>query len=150
MLRRFLLPLPLFFVTGVLAQGSVDPLRSASDKAQERFAGKPRGGDARSVTATDKVFSTVEHMPYVLEDTVPDAAIASCRAELPDTMDLSRPVMMRFIVERDGSLSAIEPLSDPLLDRIARCELQRMRWVPGTQGGVPVRVRTSLLLSFDP
>lgn len=147
MLRPLVLPLLFAFVPSVLAQGSTDPLRSASDKAQERFQQKPRGGDARSVTGTNKVFTTVSEMPRVLvTDTT---SKPSCIAALSDTVDLSRPLLMRFIVERDGSLSAIEPLSDPQLDEAARCELQRMHWAPGRQGGVAVRVRTSLMLSLS-
>ncbi|HEY0976788.1 MAG TPA: hypothetical protein VGE21_04910 [Flavobacteriales bacterium] len=144
MLRPLVLPFLLLFAPTALAQEAMDPLRSASDKAQERFRDGPRGGDARSVTGTDKVFTTVSEMPRVLRtDTL---AGHRCSSALPDTVGRSSPLLMRFIVERDGSLSAIEPLGDARLDEAARCELRRMQWAPGRQGGVPVRVRTSLLL----
>lgn len=127
----------------VHGQSSVDPLRSASDRAKEAWRGK----DARSVADSDKVFTTVDRMPEPLPDTVAVAGSSGtdpCRSLLPKDLPEGTTVELRFIVERNGEVTSVvaPPGLDPALEDAARCHLGRIRWSPGILGGRAVRTRT--------
>ena len=60
-------------------------------------------------------------------------------------------VVITFVVEKNGSISNVNVVRsvDPSLDREAVRVVKSMpRWTPGTQKGVPVRVKYTLPISF--
>lgn len=60
-------------------------------------------------------------------------------------------VIVSFIVEKDGSISDVHPLTavHPLLDKEAMRLVNEMpRWKPGTEKGKAVRVSFALPVSF--
>lgn len=61
-------------------------------------------------------------------------------------------VTLAFVVERDGTLSGIEPLTSPdpvLSDAVIRVVRQSPRWSPGMLEGKPVRVRLTVPVEFN-
>lgn len=64
---------------------------------------------------------------------------------------VSGRVMVQFVVERDGSVTNIEVLSSPdrsLSEETVRVISTSPKWTPGSQRGVPVRVRFILPIDF--
>ena len=60
-------------------------------------------------------------------------------------------VAVRFIVEKDGSISDVKPVLSvhPLLNKEAVRVVESMpKWTPGKQNGKPVRVRFNLPVMF--
>lgn len=60
-------------------------------------------------------------------------------------------VTVRFIVEKDGSISNVRPILSvhPLLNKEAVRVVESMpKWTPGKQNGKPVRVRFNLPVMF--
>ena len=60
-------------------------------------------------------------------------------------------VAVRFIVEKDGSISDVKPILSvhPLLNKEAVRVVKSMpKWSPGKQNGKPVRVRFNLPIMF--
>ena len=60
-------------------------------------------------------------------------------------------VTVRFIVEKDGSISDVKPVLSvhPLLNKEAVRVVKSMpKWTPGKQNGKPVRVRFNLPVMF--
>ena len=60
-------------------------------------------------------------------------------------------VAVRFIVEKDGSISDVKPILSvhPLLNKEAVRVVESMpKWSPGKQNGKPVRVRFNLPVMF--
>lgn len=60
-------------------------------------------------------------------------------------------VTVRFIVEKDGSISDVKPILSvhPLLDKEAVRVVKSMpKWTPGKHNGKPVRVRFNLPVMF--
>ena len=60
-------------------------------------------------------------------------------------------VTVRFIVEKDGSISDVKPILSvhPLLNKEAVRVVESMpKWTPGKQNGKPVRVRFNLPVMF--
>lgn len=60
-------------------------------------------------------------------------------------------VAVRFIVEKDGSISDVKPILSvhPLLNKEAVRVVKSMpKWTPGKQNGKPVRVRFNLPIMF--
>lgn len=60
-------------------------------------------------------------------------------------------VTVRFIVEKDGSISDVKPVLSvhPLLNKEAVRVVESMpKWTPGKQNGKPVRVRFNLPVMF--
>lgn len=60
-------------------------------------------------------------------------------------------VTVRFIVEKDGSISDVKPVLSvhPLLNKEAVRVVESMpKWTPGKQNGKPVRVRFNLPIMF--
>lgn len=61
-------------------------------------------------------------------------------------------VTLAFVVERDGTLSGIEPLTSPdpvLSDAVIRVVRQSPRWTPGMLEGRLVRVRLTVPVEFN-
>lgn len=102
----------------------------------------------------DMLFSVVEVMPqypggqiammkYIMENMkYPEQAMKE---------GIQGRVTVRFIVEKDGSISDVKPVLSvhPLLNKEAVRVVKSMpKWTPGKQNGKPVRVRFNLPVMF--
>lgn len=102
----------------------------------------------------DMVFDVVEVMPqfpggqiammkYIMENMkYPEQAMKE---------GIQGRVTVRFIVEKDGSISDVKPVLSvhPLLNKEAVRVVESMpKWTPGKQNGKPVRVRFNLPVMF--
>lgn len=102
----------------------------------------------------DMVFDVVEVMPqfpggqiamlkYIMENMkYPEQAMKE---------GIQGRVAVRFIVEKDGSISDVRPVLSvhPLLNKEAVRVVESMpKWTPGKQNGKPVRVRYNLPVMF--
>lgn len=102
----------------------------------------------------DMVFDVVEVMPqfpggqiamlkYIMENMkYPEQAMKE---------GIQGRVAVRFIVEKDGSISDVKPILSvhPLLNKEAVRVVKSMpKWSPGKQNGKPVRVRFNLPVMF--
>lgn len=102
----------------------------------------------------DMVFDVVEVMPqfpggqiamlkYIMENMkYPEQAMKE---------GIQGRVAVRFIVEKDGSISDVKPILSvhPLLNKEAVRVVKSMpKWTPGKQNGKPVRVRFNLPVMF--
>ena len=102
----------------------------------------------------DMVFDVVEVMPqypggqiemlkYIMENIkYPEQAMKE---------GIQGRVTVRFIVEKDGSISNVKPVLSvhPLLDKEAVRVVKSMpKWSPGKQNGKPVRVRFNVPVMF--
>ena len=102
----------------------------------------------------DMVFDVVEVMPqfpggqiamlkYIMENIkYPEQAMKE---------GIQGRVAVRFIVEKDGSISDVKPILSvhPLLNKEAVRVVKSMpKWTPGKQNGKPVRVRFNLPVMF--
>lgn len=102
----------------------------------------------------DMVFDVVEVMPqfpggqiamlkYIMENIkYPEQAMKE---------GIQGRVAVRFIVEKDGSISDVKPILSvhPLLNKEAVRVVESMpKWTPGKQNGKPVRVRFNLPVMF--
>jgi TonB family protein/competence ComEA-like helix-hairpin-helix protein len=70
--------------------------------------------------------------------------------EMERRAGISGRVFLRFVVHEDGTVSDIEVLlgATPGLDRAAADAVRRLRFIPGQVGGLPVKARTTLRVSF--
>lgn len=102
----------------------------------------------------DMVFDVVEVMPqfpggqiamlkYIMENIkYPEQAMKE---------GIQGRVAVRFIVEKDGSISDVKPILSvhPLLNKEAVRVVESMpKWTPGKQNGKPVRVRFNVPVMF--
>lgn len=102
----------------------------------------------------DMVFDVVEVMPqfpggqiamlkYIMENIkYPEQAMKE---------GIQGRVAVRFIVEKDGSISDVKPVLSvhPLLNKEAVRVVKSMpKWTPGKQNGKPVRVRFNVPVMF--
>ena len=102
----------------------------------------------------DMVFDVVEVMPqfpggqiamlkYIMENMkYPEQAMKE---------GIQGRVAVRFIVEKDGSISDVKPILSvhPLLNKEAVRVVESMpKWSPGKQNGKPVRVRFNVPVMF--
>ena len=102
----------------------------------------------------DMVFDVVEVMPqfpggqiamlkYIMENIkYPEQAMKE---------GIQGRVAVRFIVEKDGSISDVKPILPvhPLLNKEAVRVVESMpKWTPGKQNGKPVRVRFNVPVMF--
>lgn len=102
----------------------------------------------------DMVFDVVEVMPQY-----PGGQIAMLKY-IMENMKYPKQAMkegiqgrvaVRFIVEKDGSISNVKPILSvhPLLNKEAVRVVKSMpKWTPGKQNGKPVRVRFNLPIMF--
>ena len=102
----------------------------------------------------DMVFDVVEVMPQF-----PGGQIAMMKY-IMENMKYPKQAMkegiqgrvaVRFIVEKDGSISDVKPILSvhPLLNKEAVRVVESMpKWTPGKQNGKPVRVRFNLPIMF--
>ena len=102
----------------------------------------------------DMVFDVVEVMPQF-----PGGQIAMMKY-IMENMKYPKQAMkegiqgrvaVRFIVEKDGSISDVKPILSvhPLLNKEAVRVVESMpKWTPGKQNGKPVRVRFNVPVMF--
>lgn len=102
----------------------------------------------------DMVFDVVEVMPQF-----PGGQIAMLQYMMKNIKypkqamkeGIQGRVTVRFIVEKDGSISDVKPILSvhPLLNKEAVRVVKSMpKWTPGKQNGKPVRVRFNLPVMF--
>jgi hypothetical protein len=139
-------------MAGALAQvppdlGRADDQAKAVMEPMSAAAPDPR-------TDTLHVYTRVDAMPAPIGSPLAGCAGASSDGDGREDACLQRTkVYVRFIVERDGRLTAPAVVKGacPSLDRMAiACVERSPRWRPGMQDGVPVRVQVVLPIQFEP
>jgi protein TonB len=100
----------------------------------------------------NQVFMIVEQMPQFPDGDV--AAYLSSHIKYPVVAQengIQGRVICQFVVNQDGSIVDVVVVRgvDPSLDKEAVRVIQEMpKWVPGKQGGKPVRVKFTLPVNF--
>jgi len=103
---------------------------------------------------TDKVYDRVEVMPEFPGGMQGLFEYMQNNVNYPkeaQKQKIEGRVIVSFIVEKDGSISDVHPLTavHPLLDKEAMRLVNEMpRWKPGTEKGKAVRVSFALPVSF--
>lgn len=103
---------------------------------------------------TDKVYDRVEVMPEFPGGMQGLFKYMQNNVNYPKeakNQKIEGRVIVSFIVEKDGSISDVHPLTavHPLLDKEAMRLVNEMpRWKPGTEKGKAVRVSFALPVSF--
>ena len=103
---------------------------------------------------TDKVYDRVEVMPEFPGGMQGLFEYMQNNVNYPKeakNQKIEGRVIVSFIVEKDGSISDVHPLTavHPLLDKEAMRLVNEMpRWKPGTEKGKAVRVSFALPVSF--
>ena len=103
---------------------------------------------------TDKVYDRVEVMPEFPGGMQGLFEYMQNNVNYPKeakNQKIEGRVIVSFIVEKDGSISDVHPLTavHPLLDKEAiRLVNEMPRWKPGTEKGKAVRVSFALPVSF--
>lgn len=103
----------------------------------------------------EKVYDVVEQMPMFPSSykTVLDYLSENIRYPAEALADsLQGRVIVTCVIEKDGSISNVKVVKsvDPLLDAEAVRVVSSMpKWYPGTQSGVPVRVKYTLPVIFQ-
>ena len=70
---------------------------------------------------------------------------------IPKENGIQETVVLRFVIERDGSISDLTPLrgrNQQLVDEALRVAREMPDWTPGKQNGRPVRVQFTLPIRF--
>ena len=107
-----------------------------------------------SEAQTDKVYDRVEVMPEFPGGMQGLFEYMQNNVNYPKeakNQKIEGRVIVSFIVEKDGSISEVHPLTavHPLLDKEAiRLVNEMPRWKPGTEKGKAVRVSFALPVSF--
>ena len=107
-----------------------------------------------SEAQTDKVYDRVEVMPEFPGGMQGLFEYMQNNVNYPKeakNQKIEGRVIVSFIVEKDGSISDVHPLTavHPLLDKEAMRLVNEMpRWKPGTEKGKAVRVSFALPVSF--
>ena len=102
----------------------------------------------------DMVFDVVEVMPQFPGGQIAMLQYLMENIKYPEQAmkkGIQGRVAVRFIVEKDGSISDVKPILSvhPLLDKEAIRVVKSMpKWTPGKQNGKPVRVRFNLPVMF--
>ena len=102
----------------------------------------------------DMVFDVVEVMPQVPGGQIAMLQYLMKNIKYPEQAvkeGIQGRVTVRFIVEKDGSISDVKPVLSvhPLLNKEAVRVVKSMpKWTPGKQNGKPVRVRFNLPVMF--
>ena len=103
------------------------------------------------VPMEDSVYMVVEEMPKFPEGDV-TRWIAEHMEYSPVGCGVSGKVFVKFVVEKDGRITNAQVLrpEDPVLDKEAIRLVESMpRWIPGKQGGKPVRVSYVVPVNFQ-
>lgn len=102
----------------------------------------------------DMVFDVVEVMPQYPGGQIAMLQYLMKNIKYPEQAvkeGIQGRVTVRFIVEKDGSISDVKPVLSvhPLLNKEAVRVVKSMpKWTPGKQNGKPVRVRFNLPVMF--
>ena len=102
----------------------------------------------------DMVFDVVEVMPQFPGGQIAMLQYLMENIKYPEQAmkeGIQGRVTVRFIVEKDGSISDVKPILSvhPLLNKEAVRVVESMpKWTPGKQNGKPVRVRFNLPVMF--
>ena len=102
----------------------------------------------------DMVFDVVEVMPQFPGGQIAMLQYLMKNIKYPEQAvkeGIQGRVTVRFIVEKDGSISDVKPILSvhPLLNKEAVRVVKSMpKWTPGKQNGKPVRVRFNLPVMF--
>ena len=102
----------------------------------------------------DMVFDVVEVMPQYPGGPIAMLKYLMENIKYPEQAmkeGIQGRVTVRFIVEKDGSISDVKPILSvhPLLNKEAVRVVESMpKWTPGKQNGKPVRVRYNLPVMF--
>lgn len=102
----------------------------------------------------DMVFDVVEVMPQFPGGQIAMLQYLMKNIKYPEQAmkeGIQGRVAVRFIVEKDGSISDVKPVLSvhPLLNKEAVRVVKSMpKWTPGKQNGKPVRVRFNLPVMF--
>lgn len=102
----------------------------------------------------DMVFDVVEVMPQFPGGQIAMLQYIMKNIKYPEQAmkeGIQGRVAVRFIVEKDGSISDVKPVLSvhPLLNKEAVRVVKSMpKWTPGKQNGKPVRVRFNLPVMF--
>ena len=102
----------------------------------------------------DMVFDVVEVMPQFPGGQIAMLQYLMKNIKYPEQAvkeGIQGRVTVRFIVEKDGSISDVKPVLSvhPLLNKEAVRVVKSMpKWNPGKQNGKPVRVRFNLPVMF--
>jgi tonB family C-terminal domain len=102
----------------------------------------------------DMVFDVVEVMPQFPGGQIAMLQYLMKNIKYPEQAmkeGIQGRVAVRFIVEKDGSISDVKPVLSvhPLLNKEAVRVVESMpKWTPGKQNGKPVRVRFNLPVMF--
>lgn len=102
----------------------------------------------------DMVFDVVEVMPQFPGGQIAMLQYLMKNIKYPEQAvkeGFQGRVTVRFIVEKDGSISDVKPVLSvhPLLNKEAVRVVKSMpKWTPGKQNGKPVRVRFNLPVMF--
>lgn len=102
----------------------------------------------------DMVFDVVEVMPQYPGGQIAMLKYLMENIKYPEQAmkeGIQGRVTVRFIVEKDGSISDVKPILSvhPLLNKEAVRVVESMpKWTPGKQNGKPVRVRFNVPVMF--
>ena len=102
----------------------------------------------------DMVFDVVEVMPQFPGGQIAMLQYLMKNIKYPEQAmkeGIQGRVTVRFIVEKDGSISDVKPILSvhPLLNKEAVRVVESMpKWSPGKQNGKPVRVRFNVPVMF--
>lgn len=102
----------------------------------------------------DMVFDVVEVMPQFPGGQIAMLQYIMKNIKYPEQAmkeGIQGRVAVRFIVEKDGSISDVKPILSvhPLLNKEAVRVVESMpKWSPGKQNGKPVRVRFNVPVMF--
>ena len=102
----------------------------------------------------DMVFDVVEVMPQFPGGQIAMLQYIMKNIKYPEQAmkeGIQGRVTVRFIVEKDGSISDVRPILSvhPLLNKEAVRVVESMpKWTPGKQNGKPVRVRFNVPVMF--
>lgn len=102
----------------------------------------------------DMVFDVVEVMPQYPGGQIAMLKYLMENIKYPEQAmkeGIQGRVAVRFIVEKDGSISDVKPILSvhPLLNKEAVRVVESMpKWTPGKQNGKPVRVRFNVPVMF--
>lgn len=102
----------------------------------------------------DMVFDVVEEMPQFPGGQIEMLKYIMKNMKYPEQAmkeGIQGRVAVRFIVEKDGSISDVKPILSvhPLLNKEAVRVVESMpKWTPGKQNGKPVRVRFNVPVMF--
>ncbi len=127
--------------------------KSPAEYLWEYFKKQKRSPESPSIE-TGKVYDDVEHMPQFpggLSAMMKYLADNISYPEEAEKKGAQGRVIIAFIVECDGSVSnlKVEKSAEDHLDNEALRLVKSMpKWIPGTQGGHPVRVKYTVPVTF--